>query len=56
MAGRGVEPHVIEAILGHRSGVIKGVARTYNRNDYLDEKKKALEDWGSFVWVTAALW
>lgn len=30
MAGLGVAPHVIEACLNHRSGVIKGVASVYN--------------------------
>jgi len=31
MAGLGVQPHVIEAVLNHRSGQIRGVAATYNR-------------------------
>ena len=45
MAELGVLPHVIEAVLNHTSGVIKGVGRTYNRYDYAKEKREALEKW-----------
>jgi integrase len=43
----GIEPHVCEAVLGHR--VVHGVARVYNRWSYFPEKKKALDAWGKFV-------
>jgi hypothetical protein len=36
---------VIEAVLNHTSGVIKGVARTYNRYDYAREKRDAPTLW-----------
>ena len=49
MARLGTEPHVIEAVLNHRSGVIKGVAAVYNRYQYLDEKRAALEAWAAHV-------
>jgi len=39
-----ITPHVIEAVLNHRH-VIKGVAAVYNRWDYYDEKRAALETW-----------
>jgi hypothetical protein len=45
MASLGIEPHIVEAILGHRSGVISGVAAIYNRHLYADEKKDALQRW-----------
>jgi integrase len=45
MASIGIEPHIIEAVLNHRTGIIKGVARTYNRHLYLDEKRDALAQW-----------
>jgi hypothetical protein len=45
MARLAVAPHVIEAILNHRSGIVSGVAAIYNRHDYLDEKRDALERW-----------
>ncbi|MDW9618311.1 integrase arm-type DNA-binding domain-containing protein [Sinorhizobium meliloti] len=45
MAALGVEPHVIEAVLNHKSGTIKGVAAVYNRYDYDREKRRALSRW-----------
>jgi integrase len=42
----GVEPHVVEAILGH---TVKGVAGVYNRAKYEALKKAALEAWGAHV-------
>jgi integrase len=45
----GIQPHVIEACLNHRSGVIRGVARVYNRNPYIPEMKLAFEAWSRRV-------
>lgn len=45
----GIQPHIIEACLNHRSGVIKGIARTYNRHPYLGEMKLALEAWAARI-------
>jgi integrase len=39
-------PHVIEAIINHVSGHKAGVAGTYNKALYLEERRKALEVWG----------
>lgn len=44
-----IGPHIIEAILNHQSGSKRGVAGTYNRAQYLTEKKQALERWGDYV-------
>jgi integrase len=49
MASLEVQPHVVEAVLNHRSGVIKGVAATYNVYAYAAEKRAALAAWGSHV-------
>ena len=46
MAGLGVAPHVVEAVLNHKSGTIKGVAAVYNRYNYAIEKRAALDAWG----------
>jgi len=43
MARSGVPQEHIERVLGH---VVQGVAGTYNRYSYLDEKRAALEAWG----------
>lgn len=45
MAMLGIAPHIIEAILNHRTGIVSGVAAIYNRHAYLDEKREALERW-----------
>jgi integrase len=42
-------PHVVEAIVNHVSGHLAGVAGTYNKALYLDERRQALETWGSHV-------
>lgn len=43
MARTGTPQEHIERVLGH---VVQGVAGTYNRYSYLDEKRAALEAWG----------
>jgi len=45
MARLGVQPYVIEKILNHVTGQISGIAATYNRYGYNDEKRDALEKW-----------
>lgn len=49
MARMGVDPHVIEKVLNHRSGIISGVAAVYNRYGYEKEKREALAQWASHL-------
>jgi integrase len=49
MARIGIAQHVVEKILNHTAGKISGVAAVYNRYEYLDERKAALEAWGRHV-------
>lgn len=49
MASLRVPPHVVEAVLNHRSGTRRGVAGVYNRFDYAGEKRGALDAWGRYV-------
>jgi integrase len=49
MARIGIQPHIIEAVLNHQSGVISGVAGIYNRHAYTDEKAAALAAWVHFL-------
>jgi integrase len=49
MAALGVAPHVIEAVINHKSGVIKGMAAVYNRFAYMNERKEALEAWAQHL-------
>ena len=45
MAQLKVPLHVIELVLNHRSKSLSGVAGIYNRHEYLDEQRAALERW-----------
>ncbi len=49
MARAGVAPHVVERILNHVSGTFGGVAGVYNRFQYLDEMRAALELWETHI-------
>jgi integrase len=49
MASLGIAPHIVEAVLNHKSGTIKGVAAVYNRHRYVVEKRQALEAWANRV-------
>ncbi|MGB3489829.1 MAG: tyrosine-type recombinase/integrase [Xanthobacteraceae bacterium] len=49
MALAGIQPHIIEAVLNHKSGIVSGVAAIYNRHAYLDEKRDALDKWSTRV-------
>ncbi|WDR05549.1 integrase arm-type DNA-binding domain-containing protein [Devosia rhodophyticola] len=42
-------PHVIEALLNHKSGQVSGVAAVYNRYEYQDEKLQALQAWERYL-------
>ena len=44
----GIQPHVVESILGH-TGHQSGTAGVYNKADYLDERRRALEKWADYV-------
>jgi integrase len=45
MAELGVQPHIVEAVINHRSGHKAGVAGIYNRATYEPEIKRALALW-----------
>jgi integrase len=49
MARLGIAPHIADKVLNHTAGTIRGVTAIYNRFEYLDERKAALETWGRFV-------
>jgi integrase len=46
LAALGVDPFVAERCLNHK---IKGVEGIYNRHDYFDERKKALDEWAQLL-------
>jgi integrase len=49
MARLNIAPHVVDRILNHVSGTIRGVAAVYNRHAYIEERKAALEAWRRYV-------
>jgi integrase len=49
MARLNFPPHVVDKVLNHVSGTIRGVAAVYNRFEYLEERRAALEAWGRYL-------
>ena len=49
MAALGIAPHLVDKILNHSTGKIAGVAKIYNRFEYLPERKAALDTWARHV-------
>jgi integrase len=49
MARLGLDLAVIEKVLNHSSGTFAGIVGVYQRYEFAEEKRRALEAWGSFV-------
>ena len=49
MAHLGINLPVIEKVLNHSSGSFGGIVGVYQRHNFSDEKRKALECWGAHV-------
>jgi integrase len=49
MARLGINLPVIEKVLNHTSGSFGGIVGVYQRHEFADEKRQALEAWGRFV-------
>jgi integrase len=49
MAKLGITPQVVDKILNHSTGTIRGVAAVYNRFEYQDARRAALAAWASHV-------
>jgi integrase len=45
----GCSPVVVDKILNHVSGSVKGVAAIYQRGEYREERKAALEAWSAYL-------
>jgi integrase len=48
LAGLGIAPHVIEKCVNHE---LQGVLATYQRSEYLPERRAAFQQWGSHLEV-----
>jgi integrase len=49
MARLGIALPVIEKVLNHASGSFAGIVGVYQRHDFAEEKRKALEAWGRHI-------
>lgn len=49
LARLGTPPHVADRVLNHVAGTIGGVAAVYNRFQYVDERRVALDAWARYV-------
>ena len=49
MADLGVQPHIIEAVLNHRSGYKGGISGIYNRSSYDREVRAVLALWSDHI-------
>jgi integrase len=54
LAGVGIAPHVADRLLNHVGGTISGVAAVYQRNQFLPERRAALEAWARHLQACAA--
>ena len=45
----GVAPHVADKIVNHQSGTISGVAAVYQRHEFMEERRDALDRWNAHV-------
>ncbi len=53
LARIGFPPHVCDRILNHVTGAIQGVAAVYQRFEFLDQRKAALDAWAAQVIAAA---
>jgi integrase len=44
-----VAPHVADKVLNHVAGAISGVAAVYQRHEFMNERRDALERWGAYA-------
>jgi len=49
MAKLSFQPHIVERVLNHISGAQGGLVAVYQRYEYLDQRKQAVEAWGAYV-------
>jgi len=45
----GINLPTIEKVLNHTSGSFSGIVSVYQRHDFADEKRRALDAWGAHV-------
>jgi integrase len=53
LAGAGFPPHVADRLLNHVEGTIRGVARVYQKTEFIEERRRALDAWAAHVLACA---
>jgi integrase len=49
MARLKIAPYVVDKVLNHSGGTIRGVAAVYNRFEYIEERRAALDAWSHYI-------
>ena len=44
-----ISPVIADKILNHATGQVRGVAAIYQHGEYLEERRVALQEWGTFI-------
>jgi integrase len=50
----GVPLHVVEKSLNHTSGTFRGIVAVYQRHNFLDERRSAMQAWAQHVILVAS--
>ncbi len=53
LADAGFPPHIADKLLNHVSGSIRGVAAVYQRGEFAEERRRALDAWAAHVVLSA---
>ena len=54
MARMGIAPHIADKVLNHQTGTMSSTAAVYQRHQFLNERKDALDRWAAHVSDCAA--
>jgi site-specific recombinase XerD len=49
LAGMGFDSIVVDKLLAHKPARLKGVAAIYQRHEFMEERRRALEAWAAFL-------
>ena len=49
LAGMGTDSIVVDKLLAHKPAQLKGIAAVYQRHEFMDERRRALEAWAAHL-------
>jgi len=53
LAENGTPPHIADKLLNHVAGTIRGVAAVYQRGEFAEDRRRALDAWAAHVLLCA---